>query len=203
MSFKKRLTQSDFVLPSGYTLEFGGETEQRSQAVNNLIANAIVLFALMLLTLVASFRSFRCAFIIAAVGVMSAGLGPLALEYFRLSVWLHGDRRHDGIGRSGDQRFDRGAGGDSRKRDFLAREMSAEMTNVVADCTRHMITTTLTTIVGFLPLILGGGGFWPPLGDHDRRWRRWGNVVGVVFCSLAVSCAYSKRHPTGPERCSD
>ena len=36
----------------------------------------------MLLTLVASFRSFRCALIVAVVGGLSAGLGPLALSVF-------------------------------------------------------------------------------------------------------------------------
>ena len=28
---------------------------------------------------------------------------------------------------------------------------------------RHVISTTLTTIGGFIPLLLGGGTFWPPL----------------------------------------
>ncbi len=27
---------------------------------------------------------------------------------------------------------------------------------------RHIISTTVTTFGGFLPLILAGGGFWPP-----------------------------------------
>ena len=161
-NFKQRLTQAGFALPSGYALEFGGETEQRSQAINNLIANAIVLFALMLLTLVASFRSFRCAFIIAVVGAMSAGLGPLALDIFGFpfgfmaivgTMGLVGVAINDSIVVLAAIR----ANASSRAGD------SAEMTNVVADCTRHIIATTLTTIVGFLPLILGGGGFWPPL----------------------------------------
>ncbi|WP_281182268.1 hypothetical protein [Vibrio sonorensis] len=29
-------------------------------------------------------------------------------------------------------------------------------------CTRHITSTTITTIGGFMPLILAGGGFWPP-----------------------------------------
>ena len=33
---------------------------------------------------------------------------------------------------------------------------------VVAGSARHIISTTVTTFGGFLPLILGGGGFWPP-----------------------------------------
>jgi multidrug efflux pump subunit AcrB len=32
----------------------------------------------------------------------------------------------------------------------------------VAGSGRHIVSTTITTFGGFLPLIVGGGGFWPP-----------------------------------------
>lgn len=32
----------------------------------------------------------------------------------------------------------------------------------VMSCGRHITSTTITTVGGFLPLILSGGGFWPP-----------------------------------------
>ncbi len=35
--------------------------------------------------------------------------------------------------------------------------------NVVVDASRHIISTTVTTIGGFVPLIVAGGTFWPPL----------------------------------------
>lgn len=34
--------------------------------------------------------------------------------------------------------------------------------NAITNCTRHITSTTITTVGGFLPLILAGGGFWPP-----------------------------------------
>lgn len=34
--------------------------------------------------------------------------------------------------------------------------------HAVQSCTRHITSTTITTVGGFLPLILAGGGFWPP-----------------------------------------
>ena len=35
--------------------------------------------------------------------------------------------------------------------------------SVVMHSTRHVLTTTFTTMIGFVPLLLGGGDFWPPL----------------------------------------
>ena len=36
-------------------------------------------------------------------------------------------------------------------------------TDIVMDSTRHIVSTTVTTIGGFIPLIVFGGHFWPPL----------------------------------------
>ena len=177
-SFKQRLEQADFVLPAGYELELGGESEQRSNAVDSLIANAVVLFALMLLTLVASFSSFRCAVIVAAVGGLSIGLGPLALSIFGFpfgfmsivgTMGLVGVAINDSIVVLAAIRSNQSArAGDTQS-----------LVEVVSGCTRHIIATTLTTIVGFTPLILGGGGFWPPLGITIA-----GGVGGATFLAL-------------------
>lgn len=176
--FKTRLAASGFSLPTGYELEFGGETEQRSNAVRSLIANSIALFALMALTLVASFRSFRCALIIACVGGLSVGLGPLALSVFGYpfgfmaivgTMGLVGVAINDSIVVLAAI----GVSQTSTHRDI------DELTRVVSRCTRHIIATTLTTIFGFLPLILAGGGFWPPLAITIA-----GGVGGATFLAL-------------------
>ena len=179
-AFKKRLAESDFELPAGYELQFGGETEQRSNAVNSLIANGVLLFALMLLSLVASFRSFRCALIIAIVGGLSVGLGPLALWIFGYpfgfmaivgTMGLVGVAINDSIVVLAAIRANQAA----------EPESQLSLTAVVSSCTRHIIATTLTTIVGFLPLIVGGGGFWPPLAITIA-----GGVGGATFLALYI-----------------
>ena len=160
--FKNRLAISDFNLPSGYELTFGGEAAQRSHAVNQLIANAPLLLALMVLTLVGALGSFRQAFIVAIVGALSIGLAGLALTLFGYplgfmaivgTMGLVGVAINDSIvvlaaisEQDGDARTDRAA-----------------LVTTVSGCTRHIVATTLTTIAGFTPLILSGGGFWPPL----------------------------------------
>ena len=176
--FRQRLANADFAMPAGYDLELGGETEQRSNAVNSLVANAIVLFALMLLTLVASFHSFRCAIIVSVVGGLSIGLGPLALSVFGFpfgfmsivgTMGLVGVAINDSIV----------VLAAIRSNDSARYGDSESLVGVVSGCTRHIIATTLTTIVGFTPLILGGGKFWPPLAITIA-----GGVGGATFLAL-------------------
>ncbi|NES73762.1 MAG: efflux RND transporter permease subunit, partial [Okeania sp. SIO2D1] len=57
---------------------------------------------------------------------------------------------------------------------------------VVLRSTRHVIATTLTTMIGFVPLLLGGGSFWPPLAVAIA-----GGVGGSTLVALyLVPCSY-------------
>ncbi|MEM7785766.1 MAG: efflux RND transporter permease subunit, partial [Planctomycetota bacterium] len=80
--FQTRLEKSDFQLPEGYFLTYGGEAAKRDEAVANLMANVGILVVLMIATLVLSFASFRIAGIVGMVGVLSIGLGMGALWIF-------------------------------------------------------------------------------------------------------------------------
>ena len=163
VDFKKRLARSEFNLPSGYELTFGGEAAQRSHAVNQLIANAPLLLALMVLTLVGALGSFRQALIVAIVGGLSIGLAGLALTLFGYplgfmaivgTMGLVGVAINDSIVvLAAISEHDAKMGTGAR----------ADLVTTVSGCTRHIVATTLTTIAGFTPLILSGGGFWPPL----------------------------------------
>jgi multidrug efflux pump subunit AcrB len=46
-------------------------------------------------------------------------------------------------------------------------------------CSRHVIATTLTTIGAFLPLLVDGGAFWPPLAVVIA-----GGVLGASLLAL-------------------
>ena len=47
---------------------------------------------------------------------------------------------------------------------LAAANQVAPVVDAVLGCTRHIVSTTLTTVSGFLPLILfSHGAFWPPL----------------------------------------
>ncbi len=60
------------------------------------------------------------------------------------------------------------------------------MVKVIVRSTRHVLTTTITTIVGFIPLFLDGGELWPPLAICIA-----GGVGGATLLALVfVPCAY-------------
>jgi multidrug efflux pump subunit AcrB len=60
------------------------------------------------------------------------------------------------------------------------------MRNVINRSTRHIVSTSLTTMAGFTPLIIGGGGFWPPLAVAIA-----GGVGGATILALFfVPCCY-------------
>jgi multidrug efflux pump subunit AcrB len=183
--FERRLAQSDFKLPTGYSIEYGGESAKRDEAVGNLLADAVLLFSLILVTLVLSFRSFRIALIIASVGGLAIGLGLASLWCFDYpfgfmaivgTMGLVGVAINDAIVVMAAIRSDAAA----RVGDWSA------MMSVVNGCTRHVLATSLTTMAGFTPLILAGGGFWPPLAVTIA-----GGIAGATLLALYfVPCSY-------------
>lgn len=155
------LEAENLQLPSGYRIEFGGESAERNSAVGNLLANVGLIVVLLVLTVVLSFNSFRLSFIVFAVAGLSAGLGLLTVWVFGypfgfvVIVGLMGL-----VGLAINAAIVIMA---ELKSSLLAvRGDLQAMVNGVMNCTRHIGSTTITTLGGFMPLILDGGGFWPP-----------------------------------------
>lgn len=176
--FKTALEQADVSLPNEYSIEFGGEEAKRDDAVGNLMANVGVLAVLMLATLVLSFGSFRLAGLISAVAFLAVGLGTGALWLFGYpfgfmaivgTMGLIGVAINDSIVVLAALR----ANEDARRGDRTA------VTKVVERATRHVLSTSLTTMAGFSPLVLAGGGFWPPLAVSIA-----GGVLGATVLAL-------------------
>ncbi len=160
--FQRRLEAGAITVPPGYEIRFGGEAEERDRAVSNLLATAPVLVLVMFSVIVLSFGSFRAAFLIGGVGILSIGLGLFSLVVFGFpfgfmaivgTMGLVGVAINDSIVVLA-----------GLMACPLARQGDVEATtDVVLHSTRHIIATSLTTIAGFTPLLWQGGGFWPPL----------------------------------------
>ena len=57
---------------------------------------------------------------------------------------------------------------------------------VVMGSTRHVVATTLTTMIGFVPLLIKGGSFWPPLAVAIAGGVGGSTRCTVVYCSCSV-----------------
>ena len=156
-----RLAQDGFLLPSGIRLETGGDSDARSSTVSNLLAPLGLIITLSIAVVVMTFNSFRLSGIAFAVAGLSAGLSFLSLAVFDYPFGIMAI-----IGVIGSIGVSINAAlivlsGLQEDPDASAGDRKA-MANVVVASARHIVSTTITTFGGFVPLILGGGGFWPP-----------------------------------------
>lgn len=198
--FQTKLKQSGFTLPPGYRLEWGGEASKRDDAVGNLMANVGVLMVLMVATLVLSFSSFRVAGLVGIVGILSIGLGLGMLWLFGFpfgfmaivgSMGLAGVAINDAIVVLAELRANPRASQGDR---VVVRD-------VVLRSTRHVVATSLTTVAGFIPLVLAGGGFWPPLAITIAGGVGGATLLALYFIPSAYLIVMCRNCPlrTGAE----
>ena len=179
-AFQERLAATGFELPPGYTMTVGGESAERDDAVGGLLGAVGMLLVLMVASLVLSFDSFRLAGLIGLVGLLAVGLAMLALRLFGFpfgfmaivgTMGLVGVAINDSIvvlaNLEGDERARTGD--------------PAAIAEVTLGAMRHVVSTTLTTVVGFLPLFQGGGSFWPPVAVTIG-----GGVLGATQLALTL-----------------
>lgn len=160
--FQQKFSSIDFQLPPGYSLEIGGESAERDKTVASLMSIVSVLLVVMLATLVLSFKSFRAAAIITLVGICSIGLGLFSLWCFGYpfgfmailgTVGLIGVAINDSIVVLAALR--------AQPATYQGNPQAIK--GVVLRSTRHVLTTTITTVAGFMPLLFSGSDFWAPL----------------------------------------
>jgi multidrug efflux pump len=168
-------------LPPGYRLEFAGDSEEQGEAIALLLAYAPLLGMLMVAALVLTFRSFTLAAIVLLTGLLSVALGLLALWFSGYplgfnpllgSAGLMGVAINASIVVLAAIRADPAA----------ASGQVTAMVEAVFGCTRHIVATTLTTVGGFLPLILfSTSDFWPPLAVVIAGGVGLSIVLGLVL----------------------
>jgi len=175
------LRRQGFELPAGYRMELGGGVEQDREAVGNLATYAPVLVVLMITTMILALRSVRMAALLLLEAVMCVGLALLATWSYGLplsfntilgTLGLIGVGINDSIVVLATIRANPAA---------LAGDHQAIVDEVVG-MTRHIISTSLTTAGGFLPLLLFiGGDFWPSLAIVLAA-----GVIGATLLSLVM-----------------
>jgi len=179
--FQALLAAHPLDLPPGYRIEWGGDADERQETVRNLAASAGLIVVLTIATIVLTFNSFRLSAITGIVALLSMGLSLFSLAVFQYPFGITALVGVIGsIGVSVNAAIIILTG---MQEDPAAAAGEREgMLRVVTTASRHIVSTTVTTFGGFLPLILAGGGFWPPFAMA---------VAGGVLLSTLVSLYFT------------
>ena len=181
-----------FALPPGYRLEIGGDSDARNSTLQNLLAPLGLIVTLSIAVVVMTFRSFRLAAVALVVSGLSAGLSMLALAIFQYPFGINAI-----IGLIGSIGVSINAAliimTALQENPDAAEGDPAAMVGVVMDSTRHIVSTTITTVGGFLPLILAGGGFWPPFAMAVAGGVLLSTVVSFYFTPAAFRLVYARK----------
>ena len=187
-----RIADSGLTLPPGYRLDIGGDADARNEVLSNLLSVAGLIGALMFATIMLTFNSYRFALIGVLVVILSVGLSALALAVFSYPFGIMAV-----IGLIGSIGVSINAAiiiitALQQEAKAMAGDRVA-IRNIVMAQSRHIISTTLTTFGGFLPLILAGGGFWPPFAMAIAGGVLLSTVVSFYFVPPAVALFVNAR----------
>ncbi|MEL7047101.1 MAG: efflux RND transporter permease subunit, partial [Pseudomonadota bacterium] len=181
------------VIPEGYRYQFGGTSDARASVVQNIVAPMGLIIAALLATIVLTFNSWRLSAVAFTVFVLSMGLSLLALAVFRYPFGVQALIGVIGsIGVSINAaiiiltalQIDEGA----------LRGDADAVTRVVMDSSRHIVSTTITTFGGFLPLILEGSQFWPPFAMAIAGGVLLSTVVSFFYIPPMFMLVYRRQH---------
>ncbi|MEO0456893.1 MAG: efflux RND transporter permease subunit, partial [Cyanobacteria bacterium P01_A01_bin.114] len=177
-NFQAAMAARGFELPPGYYTEIGGEQAESSDATGDLLAYVGLLLLVMGTALALSLRSFRSAGIVAVVGIGSVGMALFSLWAFGSVLGfmaIVGTMGLIGIAINGSIIVLSAINED----DLASKGDRKAIQKVVVRATRHVLTTTITTMVGFVPLLADGNPFWQPLAIAIA-----GGIGGSPFLAL-------------------
>ncbi len=173
---KKEVERFEKNLPPGYSIKQSGEAEVRGDSQSQIWSSAIIYIFLITIGLVFALNSFRETALILSVALLSMGLSFIGLivgfQNFGFiatigAIGLIGLSINDSIIVLSHIK--------ERARKSLMTK--ADLIEVVIRSTRHIITTSLTTLGGFLPLIFASIFFRP---------LAWAMSVGVLGATLTA-----------------
>jgi len=163
-------------LPIGYSIKQLGEAESRGESQSQIYSSAALYIVLIIIGLVFALNSFRQTALILSVAILSIGLSFLGLFIGQQNYGFIGTI--SAVGLIGLSINDSIIVLSHIKEEAEKKDISkAEIVEVVIRSTRHIITTSLTTLGGFVPLIFASV-FFKPLA--------WAMSIGVLGATLTA-----------------
>jgi multidrug efflux pump subunit AcrB len=141
----------------------------------------------MVTTLILTFSSVRLATIIGAVAMLSVGLGFFSLWISGLPIGFNpllGSAGLIGVTINGSIVVIAAIKANAEAR-------AGDLTEIVEEamsCSRHILSTTLTTVGGLVPLLIfSQGSFWPPLAVVLAGGVGFSVLLSLVFTPAVVA----------------
>ena len=174
---KDKITKFEAELPPGYILEIGGEADARGKSQANIFSSAILFFVLIVIALVSALNSFRQAALILSVALWCTGLAFLGLTLGQANFGFMG--LVGAIGLAGLSINDSIVVLSHIKEANANSPINKDdLVEVIIRSTRHVVTTSATTIGGFIPLLVTSI-FFEPL-----AWAMAGGVIGSTIIAI-------------------
>ena len=190
---QQKLAGPDFELPEGYRIKLKGDADKQQEALGQLATYIPVLVVLMLTTLILTFSSVKLAAVIGSVAVLSVGLGMFSLWLSGMPIGFNpilGCAGLIGVAINGSIVVIAAINANPAARlgdtDAIVHETMS--------CSRHILSTTFTTVGGFIPLLLfSEGSFWPPLAVVLAGGVGFSVILSLLFTPLVVGLLAKRR----------
>ncbi|MCB4437635.1 efflux RND transporter permease subunit [Alteromonas sp. McT4-15] len=188
------LLETRLVLPEGYRIHLAGDADEQQQALGKLATYAPVLLVLMVTTLILTFTSLRMAGVIGLVAILSVGLGMFSLWLSGLPVGFNpllGCAGLIGVAINGSIVVIAAINANPQAK----RGDTKAIVEETMSCSRHILSTTFTTVGGLIPLLLfSDGSFWPPLAVVLAGGVGFSVILSLVFTPTIVAAFQRYRH---------
>jgi multidrug efflux pump subunit AcrB len=190
----REIIDNSITLPPGYRIKMAGDADEQQQALGQLATYLPVLMVLMITALILSFGSVRYALVIGVVAILSVGLGFFSLWLSGLPIGFNpllGSAGLIGVAINGSIVVIAAIAGNTA----ASQGNTIEIVNETMSCSRHILSTTFTTVGGLIPLLLfSEGTFWPPLAVVLAGGVGFSIILSLVFTPVLVAMLCRIRH---------
>lgn len=172
--------------PNGYQVEYGGEFEESAKAENSITEGMPLAMGLLVLVLLFLFNSVRRALIIVLtippmfIGITAGMLvtnSPFGFMAMLGMISLMGIIVNNSIMMIDRIEIERASG----------FELKEAIVTAAQKRLRPILMTTITTIVGLIPLSLQGGEMWRPMANVIIFGLAFATVLTLVLCPVLYS----------------
>nr|WP_209280114.1 efflux RND transporter permease subunit [Desulfobaculum xiamenense] len=187
---RELMASSDW--PTGYYVEYGGEQEESGQSEEAIVQNLPLAMGLLVLVLVGQFNSIRRPIIIMLtvppmmVGItwgMLATSAPFGFMAMLGMISLLGIIVNNAIMLIDQIEILRASGMEARDAIVVGALKRA----------RPILMTTITTIIGMVPLSLQGGELWRPMANCIMSGLAFATLLTLLLCPVLYSLAFGLR----------